>query len=373
MNKKLILPFSLAAITALALIIVLVGNTTKKQKNDVDPAKVRTDKGWVKGRVTAKHRSFQGIPYAAPPKGQFRWKPPQPAKAWQGVLDATKPSNPCPQLPTSYAKIASLEEDCLCLNVTTPAAVDRNRLKPVMVWIHGDGSVGAGHVFDPYRLVEIGDVVVVTINYRLGIFGGFGYPGLEGSGTFGLMDQQAALQWVQDNIASFGGDPTNVTLFGVSYGALSTAAQLMSPAAKGLFHKAILQSGFALMDMPAGSVFPGMEALPWFGWRRQDEIKELGTYIAGQLKSTDLESLRKLSVKDLLPFTSMFQMYGYQSKLLPVSPDKAFAKGEFHRIPVLAGNTLDEHRTFVSLFRILAGNPVTQDNYSQLLDSAFAK
>ena len=373
MNKKTIIYFSLAGITALALILVLVGKNTELQAKSANPEMVFTKEGWVKGKVMDKYRSFLGIPYAAPPKGPFRWKSPQPVKPWKEVKDATKPGSPCPQLPTSYANLASTEEDCLCLNVITPVVSDRQRLKPVMVWIHGDGTVGAGHVFNPLRLVELGDVVVVTINYRLGIFSGFGYPGLDGSGTFGLQDQQAALKWVQRNIASFGGTPNNVTLFGVSYGGLATAAQLISPLSKGLFHKAIIQSGFTLMDMPAGSIFPGIEALPWVGWRSQKEIKELGKFVAEQLKSKDLKSLRQIAVKDLLPFSSMFQMHGYHSKVLPILPEKALANGDFNRIPVLAGNTLDEHRTFVSLFRILAGNPITKEKYRQLLDSAFAE
>jgi para-nitrobenzyl esterase len=269
--------------------------------------------------------------------------------------------------------MASTEEDCLCLNVTTPLKVDSAHLKPVMVWIHGDGSVGAGHLFNPARLVETGDVIVVTINFRLGIFGGFGYPGLEGSGTFGLQDQQAALRWVQRNIAYFGGDPDNVTLFGVSYGALAASAQLMSPKARGLFHKVILQSGFALMDMPADSMIPGMEAMPWFGWRSQKEIEQLGVHVAGQLKQPDLKALRQTQVKELLPFLSHFMPYGYQTEVLPARPDQALQTGLFNRVPVLAGNTLDEHRTFVGLFRVLAGYPVTKESYDSLLRAAFGR
>ena len=114
----------------------------------------------------------------------------------------------CPQQPSSYADVASLEEDCLCLNVTIPRRAGSHRGKPVMVWIHGDGAIGAGSIFDARRLATIGDVMVVTINYRLGIFGAFGHPGLDGSGTFGLQDQQAALRWVSRNAAAFGGDLT---------------------------------------------------------------------------------------------------------------------------------------------------------------------
>lgn len=337
------------------------------------PAIVQTDAGWVRGDVTTTLRRFQGIPYAAPPVNSRRWQAPQPAPGWTGIRDATRPCSACPQQPTSYANIRSTNEDCLFLNITTPRSATVGDRKPVMVWIHGDGSVGAGHLFDPARLVTIGDVVVVTINYRLGIFGGFGYPGLAGSGTFGLQDQQAALRWVQRNISRFGGDPDNVTLFGVSYGALSASAHLMSPAAKGLFHKMILQSGFALMDMPAGSMMPDMEAMPWFGWRSREEIEQLGVYVAQQLKRRDLATLHQASVQELLPFLPLFQPYGYQTTVLPMVPDQALATGKFNQVPVLAGTTQDEHRTFVGLFRELAGQPVTKANYDSLLIVTFGK
>jgi para-nitrobenzyl esterase len=183
-----------------------------------DAAVVRTDAGPVRGTVTDTYRLFQGIPYAASTAGEGRWHPPGPVWRGRSPIDATRPGSMCPQQPSSYADVASLEEDCLCLNVTTPRSADSQQHKPVMVWIHGDGAVGAGSIFDARRLATRGDVVVVTINYRLGIFGAFGHPGLDGSGTFGLQDQQGALRWVARNAAAFGGDPGNVTVFGESYG-----------------------------------------------------------------------------------------------------------------------------------------------------------
>jgi para-nitrobenzyl esterase len=150
-----------------------------------DPAVVQTDAGPVRGAVTDGHRLFQGIPYAASTAGERRWRPPQPAPPWTQVRDATRPGPMCPQQPSSYAEVASVAEDCLCLNVTTPRAAGPQQPRPVMVWIHGDGAIGAGSFFDAGRLATVGDVMVVTINYRLGIFGAFGYSGLEGSGAFG--------------------------------------------------------------------------------------------------------------------------------------------------------------------------------------------
>lgn len=149
---------------------------------------VRTDAGLVRGVRSARYRIFQGIPYAGAPKGAYRWAAPRPVRPWKGVRDAAKPGALCPQVPSQYAQVSSEEEDCLFLNVTAPAAV-RHRPAPVLVWIHGDGSVGAGSFFDARRLADRG-VVVVTVNYRLGVFGGFAHPGLKGSGTFGLQDKE---------------------------------------------------------------------------------------------------------------------------------------------------------------------------------------
>jgi para-nitrobenzyl esterase len=142
-----------------------------------DAAVVQTDAGPVRGIVADDYRLFQGIPYAASTAGELRWRPPQPVRPWTQVRDVTRPGPMCPQQPSSYAEVASLAEDCLCLNVVIPRAGGPERPRPVMVWIHGDGAIGAGSFFDPRRLATVGDVMVVTINYRLGIFGPSGIPG----------------------------------------------------------------------------------------------------------------------------------------------------------------------------------------------------
>jgi para-nitrobenzyl esterase len=342
-----------------------------------DPAVVQTDAGPVRGTVTDDHRLFQGIPYAASTAGELRWRPPQPVRPWTQVRDATRPGPMCPQQPSSYAEVASLAEDCLCLNVVIPRAAGPARPRPVLVWIHGDGAIGAGSFFDGRPLATAGDVVVVTINYRLGIFGAFGYPGLEGSGAFGLQDQQAALGWVQRNAAAFGGDPGNVTVFGESYGALSTSAHLVAPGSAGLFHRAIIQSGFALMDLPAGGIFPGLPAVAWYGWRAAAEVEGLGAAVAAQLGCADaataLACLRGLPVPELFAHAQPFQPYGFGSNVLPEVPAQALRDGRFHRVPVISGSTRDEHRLFVGLFRVLAGQPVTAEQYPQLLSEAFGE
>ena len=343
-----------------------------------DEAIVETDAGPVRGVVSDEVRSFQGIPYAAPPVGPLRWRAPRPASAWSQLRDATRPGDRCPQVGTSYVEIASDTEDCLVLNVTTPRGAGAPR--PVMVWIHGDGAIGAGDLFDARRLASEGDVVVVTINFRLGVFGGFAYPGLEGSGSFGLQDQQLALQWVQRNAAAFGGDPDNVTLFGVSYGASATTAHLTSPTARGLFHRAILQSGEGLMDMLAGSMGPGTTYDPWMLWATRDEQEQLGTHIAERLGCADpataLACLRGLSVAQILAVPAimhMFQPYVVGGPSLPEVPGEALRAGRFTAMPVLAGHTRDEHRLFVGLFHDLAGAPVTAEQYPELLAAAFAE
>ncbi|GAA1262231.1 carboxylesterase/lipase family protein [Saccharothrix xinjiangensis] len=328
---------------------------------------VRVETGEVRGTAHADRVVFQGIPYAAPPAGEHRWRAPRPPLPWSGVRDATRPGSPCPQVGSSYSDTASTDEDCLFLNVTTPATEGR---RPVLVWLHGDGAVGAGHHFDARALATRGDVVVVTLNYRLGVFGGFGLPGLEGSGTFGLQDQRAALEWVRRNAGSFGGDPGNVTLFGVSYGATSIAAHLVSPKSRGLFDKAVTHSGFALADLPAEAWYPELPALPWLGWRDTAEVQAAGQTVAGELGCADIACLRGLPAEEVVghPMVmNIFQPYGYGNPDLPAAPAEALEAGEFARVPVLAGTTRDEHRGIVATFR----GEVGPQDYPRLLALAF--
>jgi para-nitrobenzyl esterase len=327
----------------------------------VEDLVVRVETGEVRGTSRGDLRVFQGIPFAAPPRGELRWSAPVRAESWEGVRDATKPGSPCPQVGSSYSDTRSTDEECLFLNVTAPRS---GAGKPVMVWIHGDGAIGAGHYFDAARLASRGDVVVVTVNYRMGVFGGFGLPGLEGSGTFGLMDQRAALEWVQRNAAAFGGDPGNVTLFGVSYGATSVVAHLVSERSRGLFHRVALHSSFTLVDVPAGAWFPGLGALPSLVWRSIEEVEGLGAMVAGELGAADLGALRRLPVEELLGYPqvmNIFQALGYGGEVLPKPPGDALAAGEFARVPVVAGATRDEQ----------AGTPVTAEQYPELLATAF--
>src|SRR6202453_986025 len=216
---------------------------------------VKTEHGKVQGKMSAdgQARDFLGIPYAAPPVGPLRWKPPQPAAKWQGVRQASSFGSRCYQqerFDDMVFRDPGESEDCLTLNVWTPAAKPKGKL-PVMVWIFGGGFAGGG-TSEPRQDGEHltrKRVVVVTMNYRLGIFGFFATHELasedphHAAGNYGLMDELAAMQWVRRNIKAFGGDPDNVTIFGESAGSFSVSAQMASPLAKGLFQKAIGESG----------------------------------------------------------------------------------------------------------------------------------
>lgn len=217
-----------------------------------DNTKVKTVNGVVRGLIEGDAVVFKGIPFAAPPIGELRWRPPQPVEDWKGELDATKPCKDCAQVAWGAASpqmSPNSSEDCLFLNIWKP--VNAKTKLPVMVWIHGGGFTG-GSGSSPQNfgseLTKQG-VILVNINYRLGRFGFFAHPALsaeipnEPKGNYGYMDQIAALQWIQKNIAAFGGDPKNVTIFGFSAGGVSVHSLLTIPAAKGLFSKLISESG----------------------------------------------------------------------------------------------------------------------------------
>jgi para-nitrobenzyl esterase len=309
---------------------------------------VSTDKGPVRGTETPALKEYLGIPYAAPPVGELRWRPPQPHARWHGPLDATHFGNHCPQT-ASFAGVASTSEDCLYLNVYVPnESPNRDHAKrlPVMVWIHGGGfTAGESDDYDPTRLVRQG-VVVVTLNYRLGALGFLAHPALSAesgehsSSNYGLMDQQAALRWVRRNIAHFGGNPKNVTIFGESAGGLSVYAQLASPLAAGLFQRAIAQSGSYAMPLEPLS-----------------QAEASGVALAKRLGCTDEKTaaacMRAAPVSKILEnqrsdngFSIVPPVDGH---VLPRSLDTAFQSGEFNRVPVIEGTTHDEFTLFYKL------------------------
>ncbi|SFQ68983.1 para-nitrobenzyl esterase [Amycolatopsis arida] len=324
-----------------------------------------TDRGLVRGAVDDGVRRFQGIPYAAAPVGELRWRSPRPARPWPGVYDATRPRSQCAQPASPVGGVPSYVEDCLYLNVTTPKRP--RRPLPVMVWLHGGSNVsGAGHIYDAGTLASQGDVVVVTVNYRLGVFGWLAHPAFESgadrarqAGNYGLLDQQAALRWVRHNAVFFGGDPRNVTLFGESAGALDSCAHLVSPAAAGLFHKAIPQS-YSCTDP-----FRTEEAA-------QAEAARFATALGCAGEPGAADCLRDLPARTLV---DRFQSAGMSAvpvaggdDLLPRQPREAIERGQIHRVPVMHGNTLDEMRLFIPL---QFPEPISAEQYAAVVREDF--
>jgi para-nitrobenzyl esterase len=335
---------------------------------------VTTTAGAVRGSETETYRRFLGIPYAAPPVGERRWTAPEPAAAWSGVREATAQSADCAQAVTpGLANPKSrFDEDCLYLNVVTPRIARSHRPVPVMVWVHGGGfSNGSGSDYDARRLAVTGHVMVVTINYRLGIFGFFGLPGLEGSGVFGLEDQQAALRWVRRNALAFGGDPRNVTLFGESAGAMSACAQLVSPSAKGLFDKVILQSGSCIQAWPKSMIWPGADAFSQFV--PVEEVRSLGVDTArkvGCAGAVAIDCMRRVSVADLIKAWPLSRP-AYGGSVLPRDPAEMLRLGEINRAPLIWGTTRDEWRASIGSY--LNTHTLTADQYESFLRDAFGQ
>jgi para-nitrobenzyl esterase len=299
---------------------------------------VATTAGRVQGETVDGITSFKGIPYAAPPVGNLRWKPPQPVKPWKGVRSANAPGPVCPQLVVPFADLGpkpAMSEDCLYLNLWLPAKAKAAAKLPVMVWIHGGGFIfGAGSslIYDGTNLCRNG-VIIVTFNYRLGWFGWFAYPeltkegGESGTANFGLMDDIAALRWVRDNIAAFGGDPANVTVFGESAGGMSVNALMSVPACRGLFAKAITESGLGR--------FPA---------RPLSDAERLGQAFAKSAGAADLAALRKLPADVVLgpPRLDVTAPDGpgliVDGKLISENAAQAFAKGHEAEVPWMVGS-----------------------------------
>ncbi|WP_405714879.1 carboxylesterase family protein [Streptomyces xanthophaeus] len=327
---------------------------------------VSTDRGQVRGRTHGAYRTFEAIPYAAAPTGALRWRLPRPAPRWEGVREAGAPGAHCVQLPALGPGGPTGSEDCLFLNVTAPAGpAGRGGQRPVMVWFHGGGFMnGAGDLYRAGGLAVRGDVVVVTVNYRLGIFGLFGHPELGGAPGFALADQQAALRWVRANAARFGGDPRAVTVFGESAGALSVCAHLTSPASAGLFHRAVVQSGSCSTSLPPRSLLPTLGAYTPFVPERHtvaDGLRAADGLGCGRPAGAALDCLRALDAHALATPELMqtFSLVPYGNGRLPEEPRRALEQGRFHRVPVVQGTTADEVRLFLG--QTLAVNPVRDE------------
>jgi para-nitrobenzyl esterase len=327
-----------------ALVACAAAGAVRAQSNPI----VAVTGGQVRGAAQGGGAVFKGIPFAAPPTGERRWREPMAVPPWSGVRDATTFGAVCAQIPTPIVGDAgkAASEDCLFLNVWTTQWPAAGAARPVMVWIPGGGNfVGAGSQagYDGEPLARHG-VVVVTINYRLGSLGFFSHPALtresprRASGNQGILDQIAALRWVQENIARFGGDPTNVTIFGESAGSLDVSVLMTSPLSKGLFHRAIAESGAVVLVGEPSTLA---------------EAEKRGQAAAARWKvaaDAPLETLRAVPTADILtaepPYFNgdaipdVFPNLGItvDGYVFTRKPAQVFAAGGQHRVPMMLGS-----------------------------------
>ena len=332
---------------------------------------VHISDGTVEGAIKDGYLKFKGLPYAKPPVGDLRWTPPVEEEKWSGTLKANKFANTCAtKLTLGGFGPTSTSEDCLYLNVYTPAVMPENESKlPVMVWIPGGGlGSGSGNEYDASKLVNK-NVIVVTMNYRLGMFGYFSHPALNHEGhkaiNYGTMDQQAALAWVNKNIHAFGGDNNSVTLFGESAGGHSVLAQMASPGAKGLFNRAIVSSGSFSLKQPTVA-----------------EATQIGELVAKNVGCTEgtkekmAECLRAVSTETILDkgvnYMTTAQVVT-DGEVMPESLEKAFSSGHYNVVPVINGFNTNEGTFFAAMMEQDSGKPIDKAGYYQGLKAFFGE
>jgi len=299
---------------------------------------------------------YLGIPYAEPPVGELRFAAPKPAKPWSGIKDAKEFGPECPQLDMpvqGWNMTVENSEDCLTLNVFVPTTIKPDEKIAVMVWIHGGGfSFGSGWAFPGGVLAAFNDVIVVSINYRLGVLGFLNVPGTDVTGNFGMLDQVLALKWIQANIVSFGGDSKRVTIFAQSAGAIAVSLHLISPLSKGLFHRAIIQSGASSSPIYSGKVTSTTQ-LKWFA-------KAINCSMGPSL----LECVRGKAVEGILTaqtditfpkYTGTADIVGpiVDGEFLPDLPEILFKTRQFHAdVDVITGFTSNEGSMFVLMLEL---------------------
>ncbi len=332
------------------------------------PDVVRVDDGLLRGAEHHGVLEFRGIPYAQPPVGALRWHAPLPAGPWRGVRDATRYGHACPQVARFGLTDGSLDEDCLTLNVAVPPPPSGAGAKPVLVWIHGGAFVGGSS--DLYRLDALArqGIVVVSINYRLGVFGFMPSTAFApaDNGAYALEDQRLALRWVQRNIRAFGGDPRNVTLAGESAGAASICMQLGSPRqTRGLFDRALIISAGCMQPMPTVAEAEralGAKVLQAVGCTRASSALRC-------LRATPVEALLRagdaLSRKQVMSFSPTVG-----SRIVPRQIGQALRSGDFLHVPLLIGGERNEIRLYVA-YAEQAGDHVTRANYLQQLRTVY--
>lgn len=339
------------------------------------PLVVQTKSGPIIGALAfTGHRVFKGIPYAAPPVGELRWKAPQDPEPWKIPKLCDKFGSSCPSYPASTdldLQLETFDEDCLYLNVWTPAESQDSRL-PVMVYVHGGSFLtgSAAKTFYNGAYLAKRDVVVVTFNYRLGIFGFFCHPGLAdpltgGSyGNYGLLDQIAALKWVRDNIAAFGGDPEKVTFFGESAGAVSVLALMSSPLSQGLYRAAIAQSGAIPFNLKSKEGASGF----WAGITDKHGIAE-GQASLDAMRSLSWEQLLRMTPSNdgLMPARSTLDLLCIDGHLFKQQPLDVWRAGNQMHVPLIVGLTSDEMGV------IAAEGPASEDEYLLALRKYFGE
>jgi para-nitrobenzyl esterase len=348
---------------ALGAAIVMALSAPSLQAHRLAGPIVQTTYGPVQGFTVAGINDFLGIPYATPPVGPLRWTAPAPPATHTTTLQATSYSAYCPQ---GFSEIGpgGGSEDCLYLNIQAPASATSTSDLPVMVWIHGGGlTTGSGQEYDGTGLIDAGNVVYVSFNYRLGLLGFMGLPALaqedpnHSSGNYGLLDQQAAITWVRQNIAAFGGNPAKITIFGESAGGQSTIDQLVSPLL-GHVSSAIIESGAYARALPT-----------------QVQAQAQGEAVAAALDCGphNLPCLRAVPATTLVTLADNSSTISIapnvDSYVLTQQPFLAYAAGAFPHIPIIDGTNHDEYRLFVSEDEILAGSPWSAAEYTALIEA----
>jgi para-nitrobenzyl esterase len=357
---------------ALTLVLVALSAAVARSSDEVT-----IESGKLKGAYNADHSvlMFKGVPFAAPPTGALRWRAPQPARKWDGVLAAEKFGPACLQTDVfgdilQFMRDAQPREDCLNLTIWLPASVNAKSKLPIFLWYYGGGFVAGGNSekrYDGEALAKKG-VIVVEPNYRLGIFGFFSHPeltkesGNNSSGNYGMLDQVAALKWVVQNIAAFGGDPHNITIGGESAGSASVSALMASPLSRDLFQRAIGESG-AYFAAKAGSALD-LEPL--------SESEQTGMKFAESLGAKSLAELRAKSGDELLQAAAKFKdgwafhphLDGY---FLPTTALATYTKGEQAHVPLLAGWNADEGKAQV----LMSPQKTTAASFKEMAEKRF--
>jgi para-nitrobenzyl esterase len=349
----------------LATGVLASSSAVGEAENDQEDGPVaNTAKGPVRGFVNNGVYEFLGIPYAAPPVGDLRWRPPVAHEPWRDVLKATAYGPTCAQISELgvYAGPPNSNEDCLYLNVFTPA-VGRHESLPVIVYFHGGGEEGESNDFDGSKLASQGDTVVVTLNFRLTLFGVLAHPALDNEdnednerhlfANYNILDQQFALHWIHDNIANFGGDPSNVTLSGQSYGAKATTYEILSPLAKGLFQKAILESALVYLGSTPLSLAEqrGVAFAVAAGCG-----SGTGPDVAACLRALPASKIQALAGNGVAydddgdTGRASYVVSGAISdgQILPTDEIHAYETGNFNHVPIITGSTEDEGAFFIA-------------------------